>query len=625
MSRVRVLGALDRLPAVLGELQDFGELHPIAASSESIGRPVPSGDDRKLRRLRRTLTRIEKALDALPGDRSQTPAGQGAGGEDPVEWMKTARRSTRRLRELRGHLAELTEERALLARYGQYFANFEQLARAATRWPRATAYHVVLRKSAAGEVEELRTHLAQLLDGRFELWSHPLEGGDVALLLMLSAADASTVEALLGKAGVTEIPLPDVLREGAPGDASLALRGRLDSIAAEIERTEAGIRDVGVESRPALQRAQARLRDRIAEQQAAGMAGATEHAFVLEGFVPAGSVRSLQDRLESKFGGLIHVEELARESWSGEPAPVVLDNPRLFRPFELLSRIMPSPRYGTIDPTPYVAVFFPMFFGLILGDAGYGVVLGLIALVLHHRSPAGSLTRTVAEIAGPCAAFSIIFGLLFGELFGTLGHELFGLRPLLFDRGHALLPFLGLALAIGVVHILLGLILGVITALRVSRRKALGPGAMLAMVVLVIVGILTLAEVLPRSFFTPAVIGVLALFPVLVFAEGVIAPIELLSTLGHILSYARVMALGTASVMMAIAANRMVGAVGSVVVGSLFALLFHFVNFAIGLFSPTIHALRLQYVEFFGTFFSPGGVQYRPLRHWQSTPGRARG
>jgi V/A-type H+/Na+-transporting ATPase subunit I len=626
MSKVRVLGARERLPDVLRELQDFGEVHPIAAGVEATGGPAARGGERRLRRLRRSLGRIEKSLGVLPGGFAAAATESFAGGDAvPVEWMRTARRSTRRIRELKAHLASLMEERALLARYGEYFANFEQLARAATRWPRATAYHVVLRKSAAGEVDELRAHLEGLLDGRFELWSQRLEGGDVALLLMLSVDDANTVESLLGKAGVTEIPLPDILREGDPADASQSLRRRLAVIAAEIERTEASMRTVAAEAVPPLRRAQAWFQDRIAEEQAAAMAGATEHAFVLEGWMPAGSVRSLRERLESKFGGTIDVEELARESWSGEAAPVVLHNPRLFRPFELLSRIMPSPRYGTIDPTPFVAVFFPMFFGLILGDAGYGVVLGLIAIVLHRRSPAGSLKRAIAEIAGPCAAFSIIFGLLFGELFGTLGHEVFGLRPILFDRGHALLPFLGLAIAIGVVHILLGLILGLVTALRVSGRKALGPGAMLAMVILVIVGILTMAGVLPRSFFTPAVIGVLALFPVLVFAEGVIAPIELLSTLGHILSYARVMALGTASVMMAIAANRMVGAVGSVVVGALFALLFHLVNFAIGVFSPTIHALRLQYVEFFGTFFSPGGVQYRPLRHWQSTPGRARG
>ncbi|MBM4777877.1 MAG: hypothetical protein GQE15_09260, partial [Archangiaceae bacterium] len=96
-----------------------------------------------------------------------------------------------------------------------------------------------------------------------------------------------------------------------------------------------------------------------------------------------------------------------------------------------------------------------------------------------------------------------------------------------------------------------------------------------------------------------------------------VAFIELLSTFGHILSYARIMALGTASLMLAVVANQMVGTFGSVVVGVVFALLFHVVNFAIGLFSPTIHALRLHSVEFLGKFFSPGGAEYRPLAHWQ--------
>ena len=122
-----------------------------------------------------------------------------------------------------------------------------------------------------------------------------------------------------------------------------------------------------------------------------------------------------------------------------------------------------------------------------------------------------------------------------------------------------------------------------------------------------------------RRLFTPFAIAVLVAFPVLVALEGIVAVIELLSTFGHILSYARIMALGTASLMLAVVANEMVGAMGSVVVGVLFALLFHLVNFAIGLFSPTIHALRLHYVEFFGHFFSPGGAEYRPLGHWHST------
>lgn len=136
------------------------------------------------------------------------------------------------------------------------------------------------------------------------------------------------------------------------------------------------------------------------------------------------------------------------------------------------------------------------------------------------------------------------------------------------------------------------------------------------MLLLIAGAILAALEVLPRGLMTPAVVLLLVAFPVLIVLEGIVAPVELLTTIGHVLSYARIMALGTASVMLAVVANRMAGALGSVVVGVLFALLFHLVNFGLGLFTPTIHALRLHYVEFFGTFYSPGGVRYQPLGHW---------
>jgi V/A-type H+-transporting ATPase subunit I len=74
--------------------------------------------------------------------------------------------------------------------------------------------------------------------------------------------------------------------------------------------------------------------------------------------------------------------------------------------------------------------------------------------------------------------------------------------------------------------------------------------------------------------------------------------------------------------MLAVVANRLAGAVGSLAVGLVFGLLFHLVNFALGLFTPAIHALRLHYVEFFGTFYSPGGVRYQPLSHWSPTAGK---
>jgi V/A-type H+-transporting ATPase subunit I len=105
-----------------------------------------------------------------------------------------------------------------------------------------------------------------------------------------------------------------------------------------------------------------------------------------------------------------------------------------------------------------------------------------------------------------------------------------------------------------------------------------------------------------------ALLGVAA-----VFLGGTLAAIELVSTFGNILSYARLMALGTASVMLAEVANRMVDIVGSPALGIAAAVTLHAVNFAMGLFSPTVQALRLHYVEFFDKFFEGGGKPYEPF------------
>jgi len=296
---------------------------------------------------------------------------------------------------------------------------------------------------------------------------------------------------------------------------------------------------------------------------------------------------------------------------------VALSNPPLFRPFEVITRTLPLPRYGTIDPTPFVAVFFPMFFGLMLGDVGLGAMLAGLAVILRLRSKPGTTLRSISAVAGACAAFSIVFGFVFGELFGDLGTRWLHMRPLGFDRQNAILPFLALTIALGVVHVVLGLVLAVVNAWRQGhRREALGRGVAALMVALTVLSILAALRLLPAALFTPLVVAVLVAFPILILLEGVIAVVELVSNFGQILSYARIMALGTASLMLAVVANRMVGAMGSVLVGVLFALLFHAVNFAIGLFSPTVHALRLHYVEFFGRFFSPGGTAYQPLTHW---------
>jgi len=260
-----------------------------------------------------------------------------------------------------------------------------------------------------------------------------------------------------------------------------------------------------------------------------------------------------------------------------------------------------------------------MLFGLIVGDLGYGALLAIIAALLWWRGGARGWAHDLARIAAAVAGYTLGFGLLFGELFGDLGARALGLRPLWMDRHEGILPFLGLAIAIGLVHLVLGLVTAAV-AHRRHPREAAGRGLAALMMVLIGVMLAALMRLLPAVLFTPALVMMLVALPVLVVLEGATALLELLTTVGHALSYARVMALGTASVMMAMVANQMVGAFGGAVIGVLFALVFHLVNFAIAMFSPTIHVLRLHYVEFFGTFFDPGGDPYRPLARWSPEP-----
>ena len=620
MVRLRIFGPRDRLGDVFDALQDLGVMHLAEPAAPAPGvSPVELTpvQRREQRQLRRALDHVERALTALglrggAATRAATRATRG----DFARWARLGWQVRRATDRLAAREAALEEERALILKYQQFFGAFRALLESKARWPSATAYHVLIRGGESEALIRLRGSLRELIGDAFELYSQPLPSGEIALLIVVAAPAAPQVERILAQARVQEIPVPASYGGGALTEAIPRMLARLGVLPAELDGVRRERERLAAEHGAGLRRGRAALADRLAELEALPLSGVTARAFVIEGFAPASTRPAIEQRLAGGFGDAVVVTDVGREEWASEDAPVVLSNPRLFRPFELLIRMLPLPRYGSIDPTPFVAVFFPAFFGLMVGDIGYGLLLGALALVLRARSKLGSTLRSAAEIAGACAVFTVLAGALFGELFGDLGRQWLGLRPIAFNREEALIPFLILAVSLGAVHVVLGLALGVAANVRHHPRHALGRGMSLTMIVAIILALLAAVHVLPDALLTPAVIVLLVAFPVLIAAEGVVAPIELLSTVGNVLSYARIMALGVASVMLAVVANRMVGAIGSVAVGVVFALLFHLVNFAIALFSPTIHALRLHYVEFFGKFYSPGGVRYQPFGHW---------
>ena len=623
MAKVRILGPRALLDETLRAIQNFG----LVQISETPPLPGLTALDLDLRgrRRRRHLVRLvedtQACLDAFSANLAE-PAF--VAGETAVSqlaaWARLARRLRRRITRIASDELRLTDERALIQRYRDLLDVLSPDLRELARIPHVVTHAAVIPASERQSVELLVDAIQSRHEQGVAVRAHTLRNGDLAILIVMPARAAEDVERVLADAHVPELSLPAQFRASSLTEAVPLMLERLSRIPGELEALRQERESLGREHGRELLRACAIAQDLLAQLDALEHCAATRHAFAVEGWTPKTNVKQLMAALARDVRASIAVEEVGEEQWIAAQAPVVLSNPKLFRPFEVLVRFLPLPHYGTIDPTPFVAVFFPLLFGLMLADVGYGLLLGGLGLLLHRRTKAGSPGRAVAEMIGPCALLAILSGVLFGEYFGDLGRRAFGLHAVLFDRQEAIIASLLLAIGLGFVHVTLGLVLGVVSAWRKEPRHAFGRGVALLMVILIVLALLAALDVLPAALLTPSVIALLVAFPVLIALEGVLAAVELLSTLGNMLSYARVMALGLASVMLAVVANRLSGVVGSTIVGVLLALLFHLVNFGIGVFGPSIHALRLHYVEFFGKFYSPGGMPYQPFAHWRSPP-----
>ncbi len=481
---------------------------------------------------------------------------------------------------------------------------------------------LVLKGKAAHALSALHTALDEDFLGQYQLVHHQIERGALVGLLTYPGNLHDAIGETLQKAGVVPVDAPDYRLTGQTmEEAFLYIRELINRLQNELALVEKELQAFIQHTGPSIKTLKTEVTDQLAKYKITGELAGSHMIGVLHGWIPKNQIIEFSQKLCQQFPDAV-VNELPAEDYEAQRIPTLLHNHKFLRPFELLLQLYSPPTYGTIDPSIWVGVSFVMFYGFMMADVVYGAALFLLSWWVWRKW--GKLYPVACSIAalGCYMGFSTtIFGLLFGEYLGDLGSYFFGIQPIWVHRISGAMTLMYTSIIVGFLHIATSLLIGIWQAAAHHEKKHLlerlgmfcGLLA-IGLFVLSAMGIGPFASQAMRYLpIAPAVFCVI----LLVWALGVMAllqMIEVISLATNVMSYTRLMALGMASTAIADVGNHFAEAASNPFVGVSFDFMFHVLNIALGLFSPTLHALRLNYVESLPKFYDPKGTSYKPFR-----------
>ncbi|ADV68391.1 V-type ATP synthase subunit I [Deinococcus maricopensis] len=670
--------------AIISALQAAGVLHIVPVQVQEQGRlstgPLQGAEADERKHTERLLARAETTLTELGTHR--VPHGALP---DERDWGTHLENVAGPASILAKRRAELTSDLDAAGTYGQVTQALATLAGGVDRSRRLAVIPFTMQVGDAG-LNDLNAALNADLKDRYALDTRTV-GNNVVGLVVVPLADRDRARAALGKARVGELRLPGRFDRLTLADAAREFE--------RIEReTPAALRDLDNERArladthaPTLYAIRDALADRVAIHDVQAVSARGKYSMVLQGYVPADRVKDMQAALAT-FGNGVSYQLSDADEHHGESVPVQLKNNSYVRPFQVVMGLMSLPKYGTFDPTWVIAVFFPLFFGIIMADIGYGLLFlafGMWLLGKAKRNEGWDLSffgayvppetlRNLGFVTNVMAAWTILWGLLTGEFFGTLLEHagLFYVNPEIVnslwgwtgiraeaaaEAHHGVIPILFprletsyfsnvalvFSLLFGIVQVLWGWGIRIAQGLRhrdpVHTWEGLalfgGVGALIAMAFATRAGKdfsqftnfgnpLVLLMYVGFLLFIVGWIRVIKHFPML--------PIELLSQGGAVMSYSRIFAVGLVSAILAKLCTDLGWSLGEslgilgVLIGIILGVLLHFFVLALTLIGHIVQPLRLHMVEFLNPtgFNAETSPAYNPLRRLSPVSGQGK-
>ena len=628
MKKLRICGVSEEQTQLIRQLQLLGSVEigaPCALTDTQGVQVFCAGDGKSADALLRTSARLTSALETLKHYETKKGGLFAARPEKTIgelfsdEAYAAALDTAQAVLDAQDARSRLAAEKSRLTAVRESFVPWQQLPLPLETLGTQHTRILLGTVPAQTDLEALRAKVFEAAD-EVQLEQISADQQSLYLLVFVHKCAAEAVGAALREAGFALTTF-----DGVQGTAAENIRRTDEAIAACEQQDAEKLAELTAlaEQKSALQLAFDRCTQEIAKAQAADRLAHSEKTFCLDGWVPCEDV----GKLEALLSGFCCAWELTDPAPEEYPdVPVKLKNNKLTWPLNMVTEMYSLPAYDGVDPNPLMAPFFILFYGIMMADMGYGLLMILASIIITKKSRPKGTSGQMFGLMFSCGISTFLMGALTGGFFGDFLPQLVGIidpdttfkaLPSLFTPLDDTITILIGAMALGFVQIVTGMAISFVEKIKKGQIMdaiweeltwwvVFAGIACMALGVTNIVLYVGLAMVVVGSGWSAKGFGkVTAIF-------GSVYN-HVTGYFGDILSYSRLMTLMLAGSVIASVFNTLGAIPGNVVIFLIISALGNGLNFALNLLSCYVHDLRLQCLEYFGKFYQDGGKPFEPL------------